>query len=78
MLKKVGYQTAVTGKWHLHDYPEGFDDWNILVDQGNYYNPDFVRQKGDTVRIKGYAADIIIDDALDWIQNGRNDSLPFL
>ena len=78
MLKKIGYQTAITGKWHLHDYPQGFDYWNILVDQGQYYNPDFIHQNGDTVRISGYATDIITDDALDWIKNKRNDSLPFL
>ncbi|HZJ20359.1 MAG TPA: sulfatase [Pricia sp.] len=77
MLKKVGYQTAITGKWHLHDYPEGFDYWNIIEDQGHYYNPDFIHQNGDTVRIKGYATDIITEDALDWLKNKRNDSLPF-
>lgn len=77
MLKKAGYQTAVTGKWHLHGYPQGFDYWKIIVDQGQYYNPDFIHQNGDTTRIEGYATDIITDDALDWLQNKRNDSLPF-
>ena len=77
MLKKAGYQTALTGKWHLNAYPEGFDYWNILVDQGQYYNPDFINQKGDTVRIEGYATDIITDDALHWLKNSRKDSLPF-
>ncbi|HET8735406.1 MAG TPA: sulfatase, partial [Pricia sp.] len=76
MLQKIGYQTAITGKWHLHGYPQGFDHWKIIVDQGNYYNPDFI-DNGDTLRIKGYASDIITDDAIDWLRNKRNDSLPF-
>lgn len=76
MLGKTGYETAVVGKWHLHGYPEGFDHWKIIVDQGNYYNPDFI-ENGDTTRIEGYATDIITDDALEWLQHKRNDTLPF-
>ena len=76
MLKQSGYNTAVFGKWHLHGYPEGFDDWKIIVDQGNYYNPDFI-EHGDTTRIEGYATDIITNDALQWLQQDRTDSLPF-
>ena len=76
LLKTAGYQTAIVGKWHLHGYPEGFDHWKIIVDQGNYYNPDFI-ENGDTTRIEGYATDIITDDALDWLQHKRNDSTPF-
>ena len=76
MLQQAGYQTAVVGKWHLHGYPEGFDYWKIIVDQGNYYNPDFI-ENGDTTRIEGYATDIITNDALSWLQTQRNDTLPF-
>lgn len=76
MLRESGYQTAILGKWHLHGHPQGFDYWKIIIDQGNYYNPDFI-ENGDTTRIKGYATDIITNDALDWLQYKRNDSLPF-
>lgn len=75
-LKKLGYQTAIVGKWHLHGHPQGFDHWKIIVDQGNYYNPDFI-DNGDTTRIEGYATDIITENALQWLKNQRNDSMPF-
>jgi len=39
LLQKAGYQTSVIGKWHLKTHPTGFDYWNILIDQGHYYNP---------------------------------------
>ncbi|MEP2059352.1 MAG: sulfatase [Maribacter litoralis] len=76
MLQQSGYETAVFGKWHLHGYPEGFDHWKIIVDQGNYYNPDFI-DNGDTTHIEGYATDIITEDALHWLKQDRTDSLPF-
>lgn len=76
-LKEVGYQTALVGKWHLHGLPEGFDHWNILVDQGNYYNPDFIKGK-DTTRIEGYATDIITEMGLDWLKNNRSKEKPFI
>ncbi|WP_081211935.1 sulfatase family protein [Salegentibacter sediminis] len=76
-LKEVGYQTALVGKWHLHGLPEGFDHWNILVDQGNYYNPDFIKGK-DTTRIEGYATDIITDMGLDWLKQNADSEKPFM
>ena len=62
-LQEAGYKTALFGKWHLHGQPQGFDKWTILKDQGNYYNPDFINSE-DTMRIEGYATDIITE--MDW------------
>lgn len=75
LLQKAGYQTAMIGKWHLDSEPQGFDDWKILIDQGNYYCPDFV-SKGDTTRVEGYVTDIITDYVLEYLDN-RDKNKPF-
>ncbi len=76
-LKEAGYRTALFGKWHLHGLPEGFDEWHILVDQGNYYNPDFIKE-GDTTRIEGYATDIVTEMGLDWLKQNADGEEPFM
>ncbi len=76
-LQKAGYQTAIFGKWHLHTYPTGFDIWEILPGQGDYYNPDFILQTGDTIQRHGYLTNIITDRAIDWMENRRDKQKPF-
>jgi arylsulfatase A-like enzyme len=76
ILQQNGYQTAWIGKWHLGNMPQGFDYWNILPGQGNYYNPDFINPTG-TNRITGYVTNIITDLSLDWLNN-RDTSKPFM
>ena len=68
ILQQAGYYTAIVGKWHLVTEPKGFDYWNILIDQGTYYNPDFVNM-GDTTRKEGYATDIITTLALQTLDS---------
>lgn len=75
-LQQAGYQTALIGKWHLKTAPTGFDYWNILIDQGHYYNPDFI-ENGDTSRREGYVSDLITDYALRYL-NQRQPDKPFL
>ncbi|TVZ60403.1 arylsulfatase A-like enzyme [Flavobacteriaceae bacterium MAR_2010_105] len=77
LLQKAGYQTAMFGKLHFGNNPKGFDEFKILPGQGEYYNPRFITQKGDTI-IEGYVTDITTDLTLDWMKNRRNPKKPFL
>lgn len=76
LLQKAGYQTAVVGKWHLVSEPTGFDYWDILIGQGDYYNPTFIRNGERLVR-EGYATNITTEVAIDWLENKRDKSKPF-
>ncbi|KAA9036079.1 sulfatase [Ginsengibacter hankyongi] len=75
LLHNAGYQTAIIGKWHLISDPTGFDYWNVLPGQGDYYNPDFINN-GVKGRVEGYVTDLTMDFALNWL-NTRDTSRPF-
>lgn len=77
LLREGGYQTAMIGKWHLKSEPVGFDFWKVLPGQGAYYNPDFRTPQG-MERIEGYVTEIVTDVSLDWLENGRDKSKPFM
>ena len=75
LLQAGGYQTAMVGKWHLVSDPTGFDYWDILTGQGDYYNPVFIRN-GERVVRPGYSTDITTDVAFEWL-DGRDPDKPF-
>jgi len=77
LLRSAGYQTALVGKWHLKTDPTGFDHWEVLPGQGEYYNPSFLCATGED-HYPGYVTDIITDLALDWLKNRRDQERPFL
>lgn len=70
------YETAIIGKWHLNSDPTGFNHWDILVGQGDYYNPTFI-SNGKNIKREGYATNIITDIALEWLDKGRDPYKPF-
>jgi arylsulfatase A-like enzyme len=77
LLRQAGYQTAVVGKWHLVSQPRGFDYWNILPGQGDYYNPRFI-ENGVPLAMKGYVTNITADIAMQWLDKRDRDRPFFL
>ncbi|MEZ5980121.1 MAG: sulfatase [Planctomycetota bacterium] len=75
-LQAAGYETALFGKWHLKSDPTGFDTWEILPDQGSYYEPDLHGPDGDR-RVHGHCTEVVTDLALDWLREERDPSKPF-
>lgn len=88
LLQQAGYQTAVIGKWHLgkHQAPQGYDYSEVLIDQGKYYNSPMLKDaRGTGINEKrsreehhGYVTDIITDLSIEWLENGRDKSKPFM
>ncbi len=77
LFQKAGYRTAMFGKLHFGNNPKGVDDFMILPGQGNYINPDFITNNGDTT-IEGYVTDIITDLAIEWLDDKSNSQNPFM
>ena len=75
LLQNSGYQTAMVGKWHLKTAPTGFDYWNILPGQGDYYNPAFIDNGKDTT-YEGYVTNLITDLGIEWMEQ-RDETKPF-
>lgn len=91
-MSKLGYQTAIIGKWHLKNQPEYFDYYNVFYDQGEYFDP-VLCEKGETDSLDhylygemtrvlgkkyiGHSSDVITDIALEWLKEKRDPNKPF-
>jgi len=76
LLQKAGYATAVIGKWHLVSNPTGFDYWDVLPGQGDYYNPVFI-ENGQRKTEKGYVTEIITQKSIQWLNTQKESGKPF-
>ena len=88
-MKKLGYQTALVGKWHLEHKPN-FDYYNIFTEhhqQGSYFDPNLTESgmnyaeygtpNYEGKKYEGHSSDVITDISLDWLKNKRDKSKPF-
>ena len=79
-LQKAGFQTAFVGKWHMghgHDDPRpGFDHWASFKGQGTYFDPE-LNINGERKKFEGYTTDVLTDQALSWLKDGRDENEPF-
>ena len=82
-MKKLGYETAVIGKWHMVREPGAFDYYKVLPGQGKYFDPEF-REKGkgqwpdNLVQYEGHSSDVITDLSIAWLKNRKAEKPFFL
>jgi arylsulfatase A len=90
LLKGQGYSTAHIGKWHLGlptetmDKPtpvdHGFDYWFATDNNAmpSHKNPNnFIRNGKEVGELEGYSCELVVNEAITWLDQHRNPEAPF-
>lgn len=92
MLRQAGYDTGHMGKWHLgYDLVDGsgpapdpgdhgFDHWLATGNNAepSHRNPvNFVRNGEALGEVAGYSSHIVVDEAIDWLEERKDSGKPF-
>ena len=90
ILKKQGYATAHVGKWHLglptrerkkptpdqHGFDHWFATWNNA--EPSHKNPKtFIRNGKPVGELEGYSCQLVVDEAITWLDQHRKKDAPF-
>ena len=81
-LKPAGYSTALVGKWHrgnlpdggfTHPLDQGFDQTFGFLDAVHAWEhfPKMLHRNREQVAVKGYTADLFSDEAIKYIESHR-------
>ena len=90
VLQEAGYGTAHFGKWHIgmtsgkrvkpSPTEHGFDYWFGLSNgaQPSHRNPtNFIRNGKRVGPMQGYSCQIVVDDAINWLETKPDSDEPF-
>ncbi|HEX3870482.1 MAG TPA: sulfatase-like hydrolase/transferase [Pirellulales bacterium] len=90
LLKQAGYATCHSGKWHLNGkfnssaQPQpgdhGFDHWFSTQNNAapSHENPkNFVRNGSELGPMQGFSCQLVADEAIRWLKDGRAAEKPF-
>ena len=90
ILKQAGYATAHVGKWHLglptdkYEKPtpdrHGFDYWFATWNNASpsHRNPNnFIRNGAPVGPLEGYSCQLVVDEAITWLDKHRDPAKPF-
>jgi len=84
LLQQAGYNTALFGKWHLgvperfHPNRTGFDHFVGFRAGGTVLTNPKLDVNGTKKTFEGFTTNILTDQAIDFLQNGRDKQKPFL
>jgi arylsulfatase A len=90
LLRDAGYDTCLSGKWHLNgrfnkpDQPQpndhGFDYWFATQNNArptHHNTNNFVRNGKPVGEQKGYSSHIVAEEAIRWLKEKHNRDKPF-
>lgn len=90
LLRNSGYDTCHSGKWHLNGdfnlpsqpqpWDHGFSHWFSTQNNAlpNHRNPNnFVRNGKPAGQLEGYAAHLVVAEAIRWLEDIRDPERPF-
>lgn len=92
LLQSKGYSTAHIGKWHLgyqlesgsgkqpNPGDQGFDHWMATGNNANpsHKNPkNFIKNGVSIGETSGYSCELVVDEAIRWMDDDRDPSVPF-
>lgn len=77
-LKEAGYNTAISGKWHIGREPQnaGFDFYSYFKGNGTYYGRT-IFDMGDTLNPEIHCDEYCVNRSIDFLQEAAKKNQPF-